>query len=203
MKKTAARRRALSPAVISDASARLNLAPARVRDALAAADGLSEEEFELVRKLLDLHEKGIAEERRKRIAEGIAQAIAVLATSDDDVLAEVDRARDPAESVRNLVAVDSEARSVRDAFLAVSVGVDEAARRVGRSRQAVEAMRRDGKALAFRVRNQWRYPEWQFDPDGAGGILRGLPQVLANLGLSPMGAALWLTEAKAALGGAS
>jgi len=96
-----------------------------------------------------------------------------------------------------------EANATREAVLRESVNVAEAAYRVGRSRQAIERLRRQGRALALRVRQQWRYPVWQLDPDAPGGIVAGLGEVLQGLDLSPLGAAYWLRRPHPKLGDAS
>jgi hypothetical protein len=51
------------------------------------------------------------------------------------------------------------------------------------------------------VSNQWRYPRWQFDVDAPGGVVPGLAEVLPLLGLSPTGAAFWLSQPHSELGG--
>jgi hypothetical protein len=86
--------------------------------------------------------------------------------------------------------------------LSESLSAEEAAEKSGRSRQNLEAMRRKGQALALRVGQQWRYPAWQFDRDGVGGIVTGIREVLAALRMSAAGAALWLMLPSPALKGA-
>src|SRR5262245_54384969 len=175
-RKTAARARRVSEeSIISDTSARLSVPPAKLRAAIAAARDLSDEEFELVRHLLSLERKGVTRARRQDIALGVTRAIDALAGDLRDPVDAVDEPLAAAEAVQALAQADAEAAAIRAEFLRESVGVEEASRRVGRSRQAIEAMRRGGKTIAFRVRNQWRYPQWQLDADGPGGVLRGLP----------------------------
>ncbi|HET9225797.1 MAG TPA: hypothetical protein VFR31_03970 [Thermoanaerobaculia bacterium] len=61
-------------------------------------------------------------------------------------------------------------------------------------------MRRAGRLLALRVGSQWRYPQWQFDPDAPGGVVPGLEEILQQLSLSPTGAAFWLLQPSERLG---
>jgi hypothetical protein len=43
-------------------------------------------------------------------------------------------------------------------------------------------------------RGAWRFPLWQFDPEGPDGVVQGLPAVLRALRLSPLGKVSWLTR---------
>ena len=49
-----------------------------------------------------------------------------------------------------------------------SVGGPELARRLGVSRQRLNALRKEGRLLGLKVpiRRELHYPTWQFDPDG-------------------------------------
>lgn len=40
----------------------------------------------------------------------------------------------------------------------------------------------------------WRYPIWQFDPEGPNGVVDGLPDVLKALTVSELAKASWLTR---------
>jgi hypothetical protein len=46
-----------------------------------------------------------------------------------------------------------------------------------------------------------RYPIWQFDPDGPGGVVDGLPNVLAALAVTPIEQVGWLIRANPMLDG--
>jgi hypothetical protein len=96
---------------------------------------------------------------------------------------------------------DRDAQDSRRLILRDSVSADEATTKSGRSRQNLEAMRRKGQVIALREAHQWRYPVWQFDRDGVGGLVPGIREVLASLGMSPAGVALWLIQPSPVLGG--
>lgn len=82
----------------------------------------------------------------------------------------------------------------RRALLAGAVSASGAARLLGVSRQTVYARARKGTLLAVEEGGARRFPAWQFDPEGPGGIVAGLPDVLGALPLSPFAQALWLTR---------
>jgi hypothetical protein len=94
-----------------------------------------------------------------------------------------------------------ESQSAREGILRDSIDVAEASKRTSRSRQSIERLRRAGRLLGLRVGAQWRYPQWQFSPDAAGGVVPGLDEVLRALALSPTGSAFWLLKPAERLGG--
>lgn len=118
----------------------------------------------------------------------------------EDPLASVDSNMDASEAASAMLWANVESRRRRRELLQECVDAKQAGELTGRSRQAVERLRRDGRVLALRVGRQWRYPAWQFDVDGPGGVLPRLDEVIAKLFLSPEGAASWLTRPEAYLG---
>jgi hypothetical protein len=48
--------------------------------------------------------------------------------------------------------------------------------------------------LGVRDQGQWRFPLWQFDPDGHDGVVDGLPAVLAVLAVSDLAKVRWLQQ---------
>lgn len=54
---------------------------------------------------------------------------------------------------------------------------------LGVTQQAVDKRRRAGKLLAVPVGRGYRYPAWQFDERGRGGVLPGLEEVLESFGV--------------------
>jgi hypothetical protein len=122
--------------------------------------------------------------------------------SFSDLLAEVDDPMNKAEAAEALSAAEIEAQTLRQALLRDCISASEAAQTTGRSRQALERLRRANRLIALRTGRQWRYPRWQFDPDAPGGILPGLGQVISDLQLSPAGAAWWLLQPSKQLNGA-
>ena len=77
--------------------------------------------------------------------------------------------------------------------------------RLGISRQAVSDRERKGTLLAVMEGGQLRFPLWQFDPMGTGGVVEGLPRTLhvldENGALSPLAKMSWLRKANPSLGG--
>lgn len=117
-----------------------------------------------------------------------------------DPLALVDEPLDTA-GAESVALGEMEALATREGILRDCISVADAACRIGRSRQALERLRRAGRLLALRVGSQWRYPLWQFEPDAPGGVTPGLEEVLQQLSLSPVGAAFWLLHPAERLGG--
>jgi hypothetical protein len=126
---------------------------------------------------------------------------AVPEESSLDPLAEVDGPFDAADAAESVALAEVEAQAARDLILRECISVGDAADLTGRSRQALERLRRAGRLLALRTGAQWRYPRWQFDPDAPGGVLPSLDEVLRELALSPVGAAFWLLQPAARLSG--
>jgi len=120
-----------------------------------------------------------------------------------DTLAAVDEPLGTADLAESLAWTKTEGQAAREAILRDSINVSEAALQTGRSRQAIERLRRAGRLLGLRVGAQWRYPRWQFSTDFPGGVVPGLEEVLRALALSPTGAAFWLLQPAERLGGRS
>lgn len=178
-----------------EAAVRSGISQRRLEIAVHAAQVLSRAEFEVVEGLLALTTAGVAPERRSALCQGLVHAIESLQEAEsEDPLAQVDDPLDPREALEALYHSTEESRAVREQLLRDSISVAEAAELTGRSRQALERQRRAGRLLALRRRNQWRYPRWQFDPDIPGGVLSGLSEIVESLGLSPVGAAYWLSQ---------
>jgi len=187
--------------IVAEAAVRLTVPPRRVRTALHAAQHLSDAELAVIERLADFAASGASATRRRAVAEGLTRALASLAPARGaDPLAATDEPMDESAAAESVLQSELEIHARRRLLLQRCVGAAEACARTGRSRQALERLRREGRVLALRVGNQWRYPEWQFEPDAPGGVVPGLADVLHHLHLSPAGAALWLTQAAAALG---
>jgi hypothetical protein len=91
----------------------------------------------------------------------------------------------------------------RRQLLAATVTAPEAARLIGaKTRQAPHDRLRAGRLVAVYDRGAWRFPIWQFDPEGPEGVLDGLPAVLAELAeLDPYRRLLWLSTPQPDLDG--
>ncbi len=62
------------------------------------------------------------------------------------------------------------------------------------TRQTPHDRVRSGTLLAVLDRGVWRFPAWQFDPEGPDGVVEGLPDVLQTLHTSPLAKASWLVR---------
>lgn len=184
----------------SEVALRLGVSRSRVAVALAAAEQLDEEAFDLVEKLLEI-DPALESAKRRALCQGWVDAASWCSGEYEDPLAELDEPMEVREAAAAMVWAETEAHSNRSGVLRESIGVAQAARLTGRSRQAIEKQRRAGRLLALRVGRQWRYPAWQFDPDGTGSVLAGLPEVIEALAMSPVAAAVWLTTPRSELEG--
>jgi excisionase family DNA binding protein len=100
-------------------------------------------------------------------------------------------------------------RNVQRAFLqrrqmlAETITVKEAADLLGIGRQSLHDRLKSASLLAVKDRGQWRFPLWQFDPEGPDGILDGLPETLRALRgpISDVGKVRWFLMPKDALDG--
>jgi hypothetical protein len=190
-----------SAVALREASA-LKVSPERLEIFVRAARILEDEEIQLLDKLLRWIDEGVSQERRAAMSRGLARALEAIPTrAPADPLAAVDDPLDAAGAAENVALAEMESQAVRETILKDCVDVAEAARLTGRSRQALERLRRDGRLLALRTGSRWRYPRWQFDPDAPGGTLPGLDEVLGKISLSPTGAAFWLLQPSEQLGG--
>lgn len=180
---------------IREASIRFGIPQDRLQTGVRASRDLSKDELQVVTSLLNLAYAGTSSKKRSSISQGIVNAIQTLQEAgDDDPLAEVDDPMSPTQAMEALLWAESEMQAHRESLLKDAVSAAEAAKLIGRSRQSIERLRRDGRILALRAGNQWRYPRWQFEPDAPGGVLPGVEDVLRNLHLSPGGAAFWLLQ---------
>lgn len=185
---------------VAEAAARYDVPRRRLQQALWVVEHLIPEELDLLDELSHLRE--LDPERRRSLARGLRGAVKdYRARPAADPFAEVDEPLGEEQAVAAVLWADLEADENRARLLRESVSAAEAGRLTGRSRQAVERQRRDGRILALRVGRQWRYPAWQFDADGPGGLVPCLSEVVASLFRSPAGAAAWLTTPRPELDG--
>ncbi|MDB5059062.1 MAG: hypothetical protein JWO59_2534 [Chloroflexi bacterium] len=70
----------------------------------------------------------------------------------------------------------------------------------GASRQMPLDRLKAGNLVAVRDGGDWRFPSWQFDPEGPDGVIDGLPTIIAALPASPMLRVGWLSTPHPALG---
>lgn len=67
------------------------------------------------------------------------------------------------------------------------------------TRQTAHDRREAGTMLGVLDNGVWRYPIWQFDPEGPNGVIDGLPDVLKALKVSELAKVNWLTRANRVL----
>jgi hypothetical protein len=118
-----------------------------------------------------------------------------------DPLAAVDDPLDADGAAESIALAEVESQALRETILKDCIDAAEAGKLTGRSRQALERLRREGRLLALRVSSRWRYPRWQFDPDTPGGVVPGIAEVLSEISLSLTAAAFWFLQPSEALSG--
>ena len=93
--------------------------------------------------------------------------------------------------------------AARQGLLEDTLSVREVAGILGVGRQTPHDRQKAGTLLAAKDNGQWRFPAWQFDPDGPDGVLAGLPEANRSLRgpVSDIGRIRWFTTPKALLGG--
>lgn len=71
------------------------------------------------------------------------------------------------------------------------------------SRQTAHDRLKAGTLLGILDQGKWRFPLWQFDPDGPNGVIDGLPQVLQALQVSNLAKVRWLQRPQPVFAGAT
>ena len=82
----------------------------------------------------------------------------------------------------------------RRELLSGSLSAPEVARLLGISRQSVHERAKRETLLAVLDNGSLRFPPWQFDPQGKGGVTEGLPETLHALSVPPLGKVSWLSR---------
>jgi hypothetical protein len=77
---------------------------------------------------------------------------------------------------------------LRDEMLLTSLSTAEVAARLGISSAAVTKRRQARRLVAFQLKGDWRYPEWQLGLDGVEEVWQALPLVH-----DPLSLARWFT----------
>lgn len=178
---------------LGELSARCGISAKSFEVVVAAARRLPPEIVECVSRWIDALADLEADDRRE-CATSISTALETLIEKRENTLASVDEPMGLSEALRAHIQAELEINASRNLILGDSLSAEDAAAASGRSRQNLEALRRSNRVVALRVGNRWRYPAWQFDPDGVGGVLNGIRDVIAGLSLSPAGTAMWLIQ---------
>jgi hypothetical protein len=107
----------------------------------------------------------------------------------------------PAERVEGEINVLMRSFARRRELLAGAMTASQVAKLLGTSRQTPHDRLASGTLLAVMDQGAWRFPIWQFDPDGDNGVIAGLPEVLRALDVSPLAKVGWLTRPNPILDG--
>ncbi len=86
-------------------------------------------------------------------------------------------------------------------LVSVSLSQDEAARILGVSSRTVSRMLARGSLVGLKVGRSWRLPVWQFDRLAPGGLVPGLPDIVALFPASLLALSRWIAIENADLGG--
>ncbi len=82
----------------------------------------------------------------------------------------------------------------RRRLLANALTASRVAEMLGTSRQTPHDRVKSGLLLGIADNNVLKFPEWQFDPEGPNGVVRGLPEVLAALRCGTFAKISWLAS---------
>jgi len=89
----------------------------------------------------------------------------------------------------------------RRKLLANTLSASQVAQLLGTSRQTPHDRVKSGTLLAVFDRGVWRFPSWQFDPEGPDGTIDGLSEVLQTLQVCPLAKLNWLVRSNSVLDG--
>jgi hypothetical protein len=89
----------------------------------------------------------------------------------------------------------------RKELLAGALSASEVAKLLGTSRQTPHDRIESKTLLGLLDRGSYRFPLWQFDPEGPDGVIDGLPAVLKALDLSDFAKLNWLVRPNPILDG--
>lgn len=137
------------------------------------------------------------------VVEAVARAITPVEAQPPSVIRALTGDRRFSAEERTEAEVDMLRRSFerRRALLDGALSTNQVAKLLGVSRQTPHDRLETGSLLAVMDRGAYRFPRWQFDPNGEDGVVQGLPAVLRALDASPLAKAAWLTRANPMLDG--
>lgn len=82
----------------------------------------------------------------------------------------------------------------RRRLLANALSASRVAEMLGTSRQTPHDRVKAGLLLAILDNNTLKFPEWQFDPEGPNGVVKGLPEVLDAMQCGTFAKISWLAS---------
>ena len=113
-----------------------------------------------------------------------------------ELVAELTGGREYGRQERSALEMATLTRSFRrrKELLEGALTAPKVAKLLDTTRQTPHDRVRSGTLLAVLDRGVWRFPAWQFDPEGPDGVVEGLPDVLQTLHTSPLAKASWLVR---------
>jgi hypothetical protein len=120
----------------------------------------------------------------------------VLEEQRRTLVADLSGGREYGRHERSTLQMAALARSFkrRRELLEGSLTASQVAELLGISRQRPHDRVKGATLLAVLDRGAWRFPPWQFDPEGPDGVVEGLPEVLRALHASPLAKASWFVR---------
>lgn len=89
----------------------------------------------------------------------------------------------------------------RQELLRDSLSAPQVAEMLNTTRQTPHDRLKKNSLVAVQDNGVWKFPTWQFDPQGPDGVIAGLPDVLKVLNVPAMSKISWLTRPNKALNG--
>ena len=87
----------------------------------------------------------------------------------------------------------------RQELLRDSLSAPQVAEMLNTTRQTPHDRLKKNSLVAVQDNGVWKFPTWQFDPQGPDGVIAGLPDVLKALNVPAMSKISWLTRPNKAL----
>jgi hypothetical protein len=87
----------------------------------------------------------------------------------------------------------------RQELLRDSLSASQVAEILNTTRQTPHDRLKKNSLVAVQDNGVWKFPTWQFDPQGPDGVIAGLPDVLKALNVPAMSKISWLTRPNKAL----
>ncbi len=89
----------------------------------------------------------------------------------------------------------------RQDLLKSSLTAPQVAELLNTTRQTPHDRLKKNSLIAVQDNGVWKFPTWQFDPEGPDGVIAGLPDVLKALNVPSLSKISWLTRPNKALNG--